>query len=111
MPRQTKSDSRDWARLTLESAGDAAVTTDAAGRVTYMNPAAERLTGAAADSARGRLLNQVLRLVDEGTGRPVELLISEEGLAEAAALVRRPLRVEGGSGGRVQARLDPVREN
>ena len=111
MARQTKSDSRDWARLTLESACDAIVTTDAAGRVTYMNPAAERLTGAGADSARGRLLNQVLRLVDEGTGRPVELLISQEGLAEAAAMVRRPLRVEGGSGVRVQARLDPVREN
>jgi len=110
MARQTKSDSRDWLRLGLESLGDAVVTTDGAGRITYLNAAAERLLGAAADSARGRLLNQVLRLIDEGTGRPVDLLISEEGIGEAAALVRRPLRVEGGAGWRVQASLDPIRE-
>ena len=107
MARQTKSDPRDWLRLALESAGDAVVTTDSAGRVTYLNPAAERLTGASADSARGRLLNQVLRLVDEGTGRPVELVISDEGLAEATATLSRPLRLEGSQ---VQASLDPIRD-
>ena len=63
MARQTKSDARDWLRLGLESLGDAVVTTDGAGRITYLNPAAERLTGAGAESARGKLLNQVLRLV------------------------------------------------
>jgi PAS domain S-box-containing protein len=110
MARQTKSDARDWLRLGLESLGDAVVTTDGAGRITYLNPAAERLTGASAEAARGKLLNQVLRLVDESTGRPVELLISEEGLGEAAALVRRPLRVEGGAGWKVHASLDPIRE-
>jgi PAS domain S-box-containing protein len=112
MARQTKSDARDWLRLGLDNLGDAVVTTDGAGRITYLNPAAERLTGASAESARGRLLNQVLRLVDEGTGRPVELLISEEGIGEAAAMARRPLRVEGGegSGSRLQASLDPIRE-
>ncbi|MFP5286363.1 MAG: ATP-binding protein, partial [Thermoanaerobaculia bacterium] len=110
MARQNRSDARDWLRLSLESLGDAVVTTDGAGRITYLNAAAERLTGASADSARGRLLNQVLRLVDEGTGRPVELLISEEGIGESAAMARRPLRVEGGAGCRVQASLDPIRE-
>src|SRR5687768_16858861 len=110
MARQTKSDARDWLRLGLENLGDAVVTTDGAGRITYLNPAAERLTGASAESARGRHLNQALRLVDEGTGRPVELLISEEGIGEAAATVRRPLRVEGAAGWLIQASLDPIRE-
>ncbi|HVG06363.1 MAG TPA: ATP-binding protein [Thermoanaerobaculia bacterium] len=110
MARQTKSDARDWLRLGLESLGDAVITTDSAGRITYLNAAAERLTGASAESGRGRHLNQVLRLVDEGTGRPVELLISEEGIGEAAATVRRPLRVQGGAGWSVQASLDPIRE-
>src|SRR5687767_14228257 len=110
MARQTKSDARDWLGLGIKSLGDAVVTTDSAGRITYMNAAAERLTGASAESARGRLLNQVLRLVDEGTGRPVELLISEEGIGEAAAMVRRPLLVEAGAGWRIRASLDPIRE-
>jgi len=110
MARQTKTDARDWLRLGIESLGDAVLATDGAGRVTYLNAAAERLTGASAESARGRHLNQVLRLVDEGTGRPVELLISEEGIGEAAATVRRPLRVEGGAGWKVHASLDPIRE-
>ncbi len=110
MARQTKSDSRDWLRLGLESLGDAVLTTDAAGRITYLNAAAERLIGAGGESPRGRHLNQALRLVDEGTGRPVELLISEEGIGEAAATVRRPLRVEGGAGWKIHASLDPIRD-
>ncbi|HWM89226.1 MAG TPA: ATP-binding protein [Thermoanaerobaculia bacterium] len=111
MPRQTKTDQRDWLRLALDNLGDAVVATDDTGRVTYLNPAAERLTGASVDSARGRLLKQVLRLVDESTGRPVEVLISEEAIGESAALARRPLRVEGsGSGSRIQVTLEPIRD-
>ena len=53
MARQTKSDSRDWLRLGLESLGDAVLTTDAAGRITYLNAAAERLIGASGESPRG----------------------------------------------------------
>ena len=39
--------------VTLASIGDAVVVTDAAERVTFMNAAAERLTGCRADEARG----------------------------------------------------------
>lgn len=34
-----------WYQVTLSAIGDAVLTTDPEGRVTYMNPAAESLTG------------------------------------------------------------------
>jgi two-component system CheB/CheR fusion protein len=60
MPRETKSDQRDWLRLTLGSLGDAVLTADEAGRVTYLNPAAERLIGMGGEEAQGKLLSQVV---------------------------------------------------
>ncbi|HEV2852065.1 MAG TPA: ATP-binding protein [Thermoanaerobaculia bacterium] len=56
---------RDWLRVALDKIGDAVVTTDVEGRVTFMNPAAERLTGAGLDSACGRPLQDVLTRLDE----------------------------------------------
>jgi PAS domain S-box-containing protein len=100
--------------LTLDSLGDAVITADEAGRVTYLNPAAERLVGLGgkpAEEARGKLLSQVLQLVDEGTAEPVAILVSEEGIGEAGSLARRTLRLAGdGSAQRLRARIEPVRE-
>lgn len=63
---------RERARVTLESIGDAVVSTDAKGRVTYLNPVAEQLTGWAREKANGRPLDQVFRVVDADTGKPIE---------------------------------------
>lgn len=49
-------------RLTLQSIGDAVVSTDAGGAVTYLNPVAERLTGWQAFDAAGHTIDEVLRL-------------------------------------------------
>jgi len=57
---------------TLRSIGDAVITTDNAGRVTFMNPVAERLTGWQEPDARGRPLRTVFRIVNEVTRREVE---------------------------------------
>jgi diguanylate cyclase (GGDEF)-like protein/PAS domain S-box-containing protein len=59
-------------RVTLKSIGDAVVTTDAAGEVTWLNPVAERLTGWQADAAKGRPLAEVFRTVDAETRLPSE---------------------------------------
>ena len=56
----------------LESIGDAVIVTDAEGRVTMQNAAAEVLTGFALDEARGRPLAEVFHVVDEHTRAPVE---------------------------------------
>ena len=59
------------AREVLTSIGDAVITTDAAGLVTYLNPAAERLTGWSLSEARGQQLALVAPLVSEATRLPV----------------------------------------
>lgn len=59
-------------RVTLASIGDAVITTDSAGRVTFINPVAEMLTGWALSDAQGRLLQEVFQIVNENTRLPVE---------------------------------------
>jgi PAS domain S-box-containing protein len=64
-------------RTTLTSIGDAVITTDAAGRVTLMNPVAESLTGWKLDEAAGKPLATVFRIINEDTRQPVESPVDE----------------------------------
>jgi diguanylate cyclase len=57
-------------QVTLRSIGDSVITTDAEGKVAWLNPVAERLTGWTTAEARGLPSNQVFRVVDEETGLP-----------------------------------------
>jgi diguanylate cyclase (GGDEF)-like protein/PAS domain S-box-containing protein len=57
-------------RVTLHSIGDAVITTDRDGRVTWLNPVAERLTGWPEALAQGRPLGEVFRIVHERTREP-----------------------------------------
>lgn len=52
-----------WFSTTLRSIADAVLTVDLAGRVTFMNAVAERLTGASASAALGQPAQSVLRLL------------------------------------------------
>lgn len=61
-----------WFTTTLRSIGDAVIATDVQGRVTFVNPVAERLTGWAEDDARGRPLDQVFSIFSEQTRKHVE---------------------------------------
>ncbi len=63
--------SNEQARATLESIGDGVITTDAAGRITFLNPVAESVTGWDADEALGQPLDAVLSLISEATRQPV----------------------------------------
>jgi len=58
------------ARVTLECIGDAVISTDAAGLVTYLNAVAEDLTGWSREAALGQPFNRVFRVVDSDTGEP-----------------------------------------
>ena len=64
---------REEMAVTLASIGDAVIVTDRAGRITFMNTAAERLTGWTADEARGSALPTVFVIVNEETRGLVEI--------------------------------------
>jgi PAS domain S-box-containing protein len=59
-------------RVTLGSIGDAVITTDVDGRVTYLNAVAESLTGWTHREAVTQPLETVFRIVDEATRQPPE---------------------------------------
>ena len=87
---------REWLRVTLTSIGDAVIATDAEGRVTFVNPVAESLTGWKAEEAAGQPVQCVFRIVNEQTGQPLEEPVARvlrEGraveLANHAALVTK----------------------
>lgn len=58
------------ARITLSSIGDAVVTTDLEGNVTFMNPMAEKLTGWSQSEALGMPVEAVVIIMDEETRAP-----------------------------------------
>ena len=67
------------AEITLNSIGDAVVSVDMAGRVDYLNVAAELVCGWSRDQARGRPVAEVIHLVDGASGRalatPVDFIL------------------------------------
>jgi PAS domain S-box-containing protein len=63
---------RERLRVTLASIGDAVISTDAEGRVDFLNPVAQRLTGWREEEAIHRPLEEVFVIVNEETRQPVE---------------------------------------
>jgi diguanylate cyclase (GGDEF)-like protein/PAS domain S-box-containing protein len=61
---------RQRAEVTLNSIGDAVLSTDTAGTVTYVNSVAERMTGWSQREALGRPLAEVLQIIDATTREP-----------------------------------------
>ena len=59
-------------RVTLRSIGDAVITTDTQGCITYINGIGESLTGWSLEDARGEPLDRVFHIVNEVTHLPVE---------------------------------------
>ncbi len=99
MSDSTSPGQRDWLRVALDKIEDAVVTTDAQGRVTFLNPAAERLTGIGAEAARGLPFAEVLPLLDAGSRQPAAIVLDHP-----AAAVHRTL-FAGATAGR-ERRLD-----
>lgn len=106
---------RERLRITLQSIGDAVLTTDADGRVSYLNPVAEKLTGWTAAEAYGQPMGNVFRIINEQTRQEVEnpaervlregevvglanhtLLISRHGLERPIDDSAAPIRVDNG---------------
>ncbi|MEG4859702.1 EAL domain-containing protein [Microcoleus sp. K1-B1] len=73
---------KELAQVTLQSIGDAVITTDAQGRVRYFNPIAERLTGWKTHEVQGVPFSTVFLIVDQVTREPVENPINKALLEE-----------------------------
>lgn len=89
------SESRERLQVTLRSIGDAVIVTDAEGKITFLNPVAERLTQYSQQRANGKPLDEVFRIINEETRAPAESPFSKVmrlgtvvGLANHTALVR-----------------------
>jgi PAS domain S-box-containing protein len=63
---------KEWLRVTLESIGDAVITTDTQGLVTYVNPVAQALTGWQQEEAQGQPLEIVFPIFNEETRQPID---------------------------------------
>lgn len=62
----------EWCRITFASIGDAVITTNTQGRVMFLNPVAESLTGWTLEEAAGQPLDSVFRIINEESRQPVE---------------------------------------
>ncbi|MHB1590293.1 MAG: EAL domain-containing protein, partial [Sulfuricella sp.] len=87
---------KERALVTLQSIGDAVITTDIEGRIEFLNPVAETLTGWSTGEAIGRPLQQVFDIINELTRLPLENPVEKAlryniivGLANHTVLIRR----------------------
>lgn len=84
-------DTREAVMTMLESIAEGVIATDVQGRVSFMNPIAEQMTGVAERDVIGKPLDQVLIVVDERAPRPpiVELSTKREVASVDGTLVAR----------------------
>jgi diguanylate cyclase (GGDEF)-like protein/PAS domain S-box-containing protein len=87
---------RERAQVTLNSIGDAVLSTDMFGKVTYLNRVAEKMTGWSREEAIGRPVGDVYRVIDAHTRVRVPSPIAQAihrndtvGLAANSVLIRR----------------------
>lgn len=100
------------ARITLESIGEAVITTDTIGNIDYMNGTAEELTGVSRSTALGNRLTDLITLVDEADreslGDPVERCLASR---KRVSLGRRALLLSkhGGRECSIELTASPIR--
>lgn len=93
---ETLFEEKERAQVTLNSIGDAVLTTDIAGKVVYLNKVAENMTGWSCAAALGKPLNSVFNIIDGSTRQaiadPAVVAMGENrvvGLTVNAVLIRR----------------------
>ena len=88
--------SKNQLSITLDSIGDGVIVTDANGKITRLNPKAEKLTGWTTGEALGRALHEVFHIMNIKTGEPVPNPVyrvietgKAQGLANDTVLIAR----------------------
>jgi diguanylate cyclase (GGDEF)-like protein/PAS domain S-box-containing protein len=103
---------KERAMVTLQSIGDAVITTDRDGCIEYMNPVAEAMTGYRVSEVAGLTLDKAFQLIDEVTRQkamnPVDVCLSR---GEVVSLSRNNLLISR-DGGKVaiEDSAAPIRE-
>lgn len=111
---------KERAQITLASIGDAVLSIDAAGKLDYMNTAAELLIGLQASDATGLPLTDLFRIVDQSNGQEndavidqtssdfgikpstqVKLLVRRDSISIPVSLAASALMIDGQSAGAV----------
>ena len=107
------SEQHELMKVTLNSIGDAVITTDLQGNVQWMNPVAELLTGWSTVDARGLPLKRVFVIVNEETRQPAldpaMVSLAEQrtiGLAQHTVLLSR-----GGAEYGIEDSTAPIRDS
>ena len=65
-------EAKQLAETTLNSIGDAVITTDKNSLINGMNPIAEKITGYSLNEAKGKHLNEIFHIIDASTRQPME---------------------------------------
>lgn len=65
-------EAQELTRVTLQSIGDAVITTNAAGLVQYLNPVAEQLTGWTQAAAHNQPISKVFKIIHQATYQPAD---------------------------------------
>ncbi|MFM9883322.1 MAG: EAL domain-containing protein [Burkholderiales bacterium] len=73
---QALSHEKERYQVTLASIGEGVISTDAHGRIVFLNPVAEQLTGWPSKEALGQNFSRVFRAVEETTRKPLDDLIT-----------------------------------
>lgn len=82
--------------VTLSSIGDGVITTDEIGRVTWMNPEAEKITGRRVADVKGLVSSELLNILDEKTRQvvacPIQRCVKKRAVVilEPGAILLRP---------------------
>jgi diguanylate cyclase (GGDEF)-like protein/PAS domain S-box-containing protein len=61
-----------WLTIVLESIGDGVIATDAQGRISFLNPIAEEISGWSFSEAVGKDATEIFKIVDENSRQPLE---------------------------------------
>ena len=96
--------------MTLNSIGDAVLSTDLLGHVTYLNVVAERLTGWTSAEAVGKRLGEVFQILDgatrESVSDPLESAIKEN---KTVKLTPNCILIRKDGGDNFQLKIPPPR--
>ncbi len=101
-----------WYAATLNSIADGVIAADVEGRVTYLNPAAEKITGWTREEALGQQISTVYEVVDEETGQEITRLLKDIALGGKVAKVDVDmlLLAKGGERKAVEDSAAPLRD-